>query len=227
MHSLSFPFLFVVLFAPLCVLLDRHIYIHDVYPFGSGTRCRSSPSGKIRRGTEWVVLLSRGSCALMTNDSLIIRRWVLLSRHKIRKFFQSILWPVLCMCSAMDEGLSSSFCCCSSFFASFFFVSSFFVSFFFFFFFFLTPAWALAGSMFLLITCVANAAIRSRTLLDDRSGRTFCCCCCCVFTSVVVFVEAGAGCWLSIGLSVSSLLFSFSFSLVRTDHLVHHAHLDV
>ena len=46
---------------PRVVLLKRSSDGERVHPFGSGTKCRSKPSGKTRRGTEWMVRLSRGS----------------------------------------------------------------------------------------------------------------------------------------------------------------------
>ena len=61
-------------FVPRVVLLKRWSDGQWVYPFGSGTKCRSKPSEKTRRATEFVIRLSRGSWALMINDCLIRRR---------------------------------------------------------------------------------------------------------------------------------------------------------
>ena len=49
-HSLSFPF-FVVPSLLFLSFYSIDVHIHHVYPFGSGTKCRSNPSGKIRTGT--------------------------------------------------------------------------------------------------------------------------------------------------------------------------------
>ena len=44
--------LLLLTFVPRVVQLNRYRDRLRVYPFGSGTKCRSKPSGKTRRGTE-------------------------------------------------------------------------------------------------------------------------------------------------------------------------------